>query len=238
MRTKTHLPIRNKPALAALIALTLAGSGHALAAPLGITSYSDYQTAIAGLGSETVQGFDGTAANTTLADGDSLGAVTFSAFDLGGADLQVADRQDQTTSNNNALESSFGAFVGLDGFTLTLDQPVTALGLFAITGDILSNGDLTLTIDQGSVALAVADVITGQALVNDFDFTDGSGTNLYFLGLVADTPFSSATLSSVDAAYSFSLDDLRWSLPKADAPLPPTALLLLAGLPLLRRRAG
>lgn len=41
MRTKTHLP-QNKPALAALIALTLAGSGPAIAAPLGITSYSDY----------------------------------------------------------------------------------------------------------------------------------------------------------------------------------------------------
>jgi MYXO-CTERM domain-containing protein len=72
--------------------------------------------------------------------------------------------------------------------------------------------------------------------VDQFDFTDGTGTNLYFLGLVGDTPFSSVTLASIDAAYAFSLDDLRWSLPKADAPLPPTALLLLAGLPLLRRR--
>lgn len=150
----------------------------------------------------------------------------------------MADRQDQTTSNNNALESSFGEFVGLDGFTLTLDQPVIAFGLFAITGDSLADGDLTLTIDHGSVALAVADVIAGQALEDDFDFADGTGTNLYFLGLVSDTPFSSATLTSADAAFSFSLDDLRWSLPKADAPLPPTALLLLAGLPLLRRRAG
>jgi hypothetical protein len=75
MRIKTHAPPPCKPALAAITALTLAGTAPAFAAPFGITSLSSYQSAIAALGSETVEGFDGTAADTKPAPPTSSSAT-------------------------------------------------------------------------------------------------------------------------------------------------------------------
>jgi hypothetical protein len=242
MRTHTRCG-RHARAAAPALALALAVTGPVGAAVAPYTDYDAYLGAIAGLAPEAVEGFDAVTDGTTLADGDSVGTVTFSAFDLFGADLQIVDIAGQTSSANNALETTLGSFVGGDGFSLTFDDPVTAMGLFVITGDSLVTGDLTLSIALGSVDLSPAHVITGQRLEDDFDFTDGTGTNLYFLGLVADAPFTTATLSSSDAAsFGFSVDDLRSSTGAA-APLPATAALLLTGLVLpaarrCRRRHG
>lgn len=142
----------------------------------------------------------------------------------------MVERNGASGPNNNALETSLGPFVGADAFSLSFVQPLLAFGLFAFSGDGLWDGDLTLSTDQGSVALAAADLITGQALVDDFDFAEAVDTNLYFLGLTAGTQFQSARLSSFDAGFTFGIDDLRMSAVPA-----PSSALLLAGLPFLRR---
>lgn len=224
-----------RTALALAAGLLAADTAQAAFAPY--TDYDAYLTAIAGLGTQTVEGFDAASTPVDIASGTGYGDLAFHGYNLDGQVPRIVAAPGATSSSANALETDGGSFFGGDGFSLTLAAPMRAFGLFVISGDSLTDGDLSLDFGGGSVSLDDDHVIAGLRLWTDFQFVSGTNANLYFLGGIADVDFTGVTLSSADAAFNFALDDLRYSAaPTADAPVPPTALLLLGGLALVRRR--
>lgn len=210
-------------------------SGTASAGPItGYTDFDAWRAAVAGLGPEHREGFDGLTAPFDIDDGDTVGGFTFTAFDLGGAILQVADRTGQTSSNANALQTDQGDFVGGDGFAIISNRGLRAFGLFAISADVLLDGDLTLTIAGERVDLLEAAAISGPRLWTEFDFADNTNARLWFLGAIATIPFTEVALTSRQETFAFSLDDLRAA---AAVPLPPGWTLLLLGLVVLGSRS-
>jgi hypothetical protein len=211
--------------------LAALGAGPAGAGPVAVTDFDRYLTLSAGLGPETVVGFDLASTPTDIPEGGSFGTLTFSALDLAGAVPSIVARGGATSSNANALETDFGTFVGGDGFTLTLAAPVHAFGLFVITADTLGDGAVSLSLADIVVESVAANAMVEPRLSTDFDFSPGTNARMYFLGAVSDVLFSTVALNSdVNGSFAFALDDVRYA-----TPVPATSALLLAGIVLLRR---
>lgn len=103
---------RDQGPVAALLALALANPASAALALS--THFAGDQSAVAGLGGETVAGFDTTTAGTPRTAGTTIGNLRFAAFDLGCAELQVVARSGQfdrqRPSPTSAIQPARGRF--------------------------------------------------------------------------------------------------------------------------------
>lgn len=234
-QTRAPAAVRSRRTLfATLAALVLAGPTGAQAA-MTFTDVDAYLTAISsGFEAETVEGFDDVTAPQTIADGGSFGDLTFDLSSLG-VDLTVLDVTDDTASNANALGAAGDTFLGGDGFSMSLADPVRAFGLFIITADNLADDDVSLSAGGETAQLAAADAITDPTLSNEYDFASGTSSLMFFLGITAAADFSDVSLSSAGNTFSFSIDDVRYAA-ATPAPAPASWLLLSAGLGLLALR--
>lgn len=221
----------------------IATAGALLAAALGalpvgaaIVPYTDfdaYLADIAALALEQVRDGDSIPAPLTINDGDKLGDVTFADFDMAGDLLQIIDQAGATSSDDNALATNNGALLEESAFSITLNHPVLAFGLFVISADNLIDDNVVLTFGSGlgDVGLAVGDAITGSRLSDEFDFAASTNLSLYFIGGIASTPFSRIAVASDDnGSFNWYIDDLRSSAAPTAAPLAPTLALLVPGL--------
>ena len=184
---------------------------------------ADYLSAL-GTAPTTTYNFDTLAAGTTIADGSTLDGATFSyTLSPPGSPSILVDNVFDTTSPDNYLgtDDGSGAFVGGDGFTMSFDQTMRAIGLYVISADLILDGDFTVTTSSGQ---SVSN--TGAA---DVTLTDGDA---YFLGLIEDDfsmGFDSITLTTFDAEYLFNVDDITVS----PVPLPAAVWLMGSGMLLL-----
>ena len=200
----------------------LLGAGSASAVVVGYTDFADFVTATSGM-STSIEDFDTYTSGETIADGGSLGAITYN-YDFGGDTLMVSDVYD-TTSIPNFLGTDFldQIFNGETGFSMSFG-PSSAVGMFFISIDTLFDGDIELSSGTDSVSLVVADLVDTLPL----------GESVFFLGLV-DTMGNG--LTSVDIAttdfgpFAYSIDDIRLATVRTGAvPVPGTLALLVFGL--------
>lgn len=203
---------------ALLLVLGLFCSAHSQATIIGYSNSGNFLTAIGG-GTSTLD-FEGTVAGTLIPTGSSLGGITFS-YSIAGLDMMVADDFD-TTSGTNVLglddADNFNQFFDGDEFSLSFDTPITALGLFFITGDPLFANDIELITPFGSVF---------NSDVEELVLADGGLA--YYLGVVSDDAFSSVDIGfALDGEVNFlyNVDDITISA----VPLPPALGLFAMGL--------
>jgi hypothetical protein len=173
-----------------------------------------------GLTNVTNQEFDTTAAGTLIANGSSLGGITFGGLPVGAG----VDDDFVTTSGLNYLGIVPGGTFTAASFTFSF-APTNAFSMKIITSNkppTLSNDDFTLSAGGQSVNLNVAD----STLV--FGFPPFSSES-YFFGIInTDASFTSATftLNGTDT-LNFFIDDLQI------AGVPEPSVAVLVGLMLL-----
>jgi len=227
-----HKPLR---AAALLSALVLGVAGAAQAALVGSTSLTSFNTASAGLGSQTVVDFE---------------SAPPGGFLIGGSTAvgQPPSLRNQPTlwnpSGTHFLgvndAGNFDQFSSGDTLTFTFSSALRAFGLYVVAGGDVIEGDLSLSI--GSTLLSNGP--QSGAL------TDGHGSYAYFMGFVAGTPadaFTTITLkTNGDFFFVFDVDDLRFT-PAGPRPSDPSngvpepqalalALLAAAAAATVRRR--
>jgi hypothetical protein len=202
--------------LGALCMLALSVSANA-----AIVTYTDETSFLTALsGPTSTLDFDSTTAGTLIPSGNSLGGITFT-YNIGGLDMKVVDDFD-TTSPNNYLglddAGNFDQFIDGDEFTLSFSTPVSAAGMYFITGDPLINGDIHLVTSVGTAL---------NSSIVDISLDDGGMA--YYIGLISDTAFSSAAIQ-YDAGgggnFLFNVDDITTSA----VPIPGAIWLFGSGL--------
>jgi hypothetical protein len=176
-----------------------------------------------GLTPSYTETFEGSAVNSTISSGGSLNGITynfspasvFSGYPIAGNPIGRIDDLRVGFGNNSLAvyrdPVSFGAFgetpdtsVFYPGeyFTITMQNgdPLYAVGVFLNADpDVTQTGDLYLQTSVGTVynginpEMGVGDIL-GRA-------------TMYFMGLISDTPFTSATIGS---AYDLDETSYRW----------------------------
>ncbi len=202
------------------LALLVASAAHA-----ATTTFTDPTAFSAALPDRvSTLDFDTESAGTLIPSGSSLDDITFT-YAIDSLSLKVTDAFD-TTSGLNSLGLTGGDEAMLDGDVISFDtaSPVLALGLFVITSDPALASEIELVTSVGTALNA------GTALA-----TLGDGGLVYFLGLVATTQFSSATLDFADDGeinFAYNVDDITTAVPE-----PGTLVLLGMGLVVIARHS-
>lgn len=187
------------------------------------TPYTDQASFLAAAGpSAQTLDFESLATGTTIASGSSVGGITFT-YSIGSPALSMMVASDfMTTSGTQYLglndPGNFNQFVAGDGFTLTFANPVTAVGMYFVSGDPLLTGDIHLVTSAGTALNAAA-----------VNFTLGDGGLVHYLGLVATNSFTSASIQFDPGAvgtFLYNIDDITTTV----VPLPGSVWLLLSGL--------
>src|SRR3989344_4857066 len=185
--------------------------------------YTDPASFLAGAGGTgPTPAFEGLSSGTTLASGSSVGGITFT-YSIGPPPLSMMVASDfLTTSGSNYLglddPGNYNQFIAGDGFTLSFANPVTALGMYFVSGDPLYAGDIHLVTSAGTALNA-----------STVNITLGDGGLAYYLGLVSTNSFTSAAIQFDPGAvgtFLYNVDDITTAV----VPLPGTAWLLLSGL--------
>ncbi len=159
---------------------------------------SEFETAYLNAGGiASVFDFDLLSPGTIINDGDSINGLTFN-YNMAGVALRVASGA-ATTSGLNYLGTDDGdIFQSGDSFSLGFSERI-GIGVYIISADPLLDGDVQLSFGGETVSLVAADT--------EFDFgLDGSA---WFLGILSDTPFTSATLLSPGPpSFFFNVDSI------------------------------
>jgi hypothetical protein len=218
-------PITKK--LSILFILIFSMSAHA--APVVFTDSAAFNTAISSYSNSTLN-FDSSAAGSLIADGGTLGGITFNYPTLAsfGVTMQIITGS-PTTSGLNFLGTDDGnLFQAGDGFSLSFAAS-HAIGMFFISADPMFDDDIELTVNSTTAFLKVSDAIVLDAF-----------NNAYFLGIVDDTnTFNSVEVSSLSTCgvcFLYNVDDITTATtPSSSIPAPSVIWLLVAGLlPMLR----
>jgi hypothetical protein len=197
------------------------------AAIVAYESRSDFETAISGLISTTVD-FDSASFGQIIPSGSTFDGITFtySLTDLGGDPLSmVVDSFFDTTSSPNylGLQTTSGDFVNFvsgDSFTMDFAQPVNGVGLDIIANDVLMPGDL---LSLSLTLTGIGGIITSPLAPSQ---TLPDGGQVYFLGLTSDQAFSSVVFGSGGMELEFTHDNITYAV----VPLPAAIWLLGTGL--------
>ena len=189
------------------------------------TSETAFATAVPGV---TIEDFGTYATGTLVANGGTLGGLTYGFATTGGLGGVISNQYNTRSGESLAAKQVAGPidpldfFYGGDAFTVTFASAVKAVG-------ILVNVNLpfgaTLTTTSGTAAAT-------YATYDSDTFT--------FLGLTSATPFTSATfVSSVPLSGSYNVVAIEYG---DTVPEPAAWMLLIAGFGLtgtaLRRRAA
>jgi len=149
--------------------------------------------------------FEGLLAGSLVADAASLEGITF-GYGLSGETARVTDVfVTKSPTNSLGLTGLDEAFLDGDVIALTLPRPLLALGLYIVTSDPAEAGEIRLTTPQGTSTNSATPLSTTS-----------DGGFVYFLGHVATTPFSQATLDFAadgDIHFVYTIDDLTAGVP-------------------------
>lgn len=226
-----HKPIR----VAALLATLLLGvAGAAQAALVGNTSLVSFNTASAGLGTQTLVDFESAPPGGFLVGGTTAVGQPPSLRNQAGLWNPSGTHFLGVEDPGNLDQFSSG-----DTLTFTFSSALRAFGLYVVAGGDVIEGDLSLSV--GST------ILTNGPQAGAL--TDGAGSYAYFMGFVAGNAadaFNTITLkSNGDFFFVFDVDDLRFtpaakaSDPTHDVPEPQglaLAVLAAAAAGVIRRR--
>ena len=211
----------------ALVSVLFATTGQAVT-----TSYTTESSFLAALpGPASTLDFEGTASGTIINSGDTLNGISFT-YSIGPPPVDMAVVSDfETTSGTNYLglddPGNFNLFIAGDTFSLTFDNPVNAVGMYVVGGEPLFTNDIELVTGAGSAFNS--DVV---------DVAFGDGGLAYYIGLVSDQSFTTASIQFdplAEGASLYSVDDITTAV----VPLPGALWLFgsgLAGLLISRRK--
>ena len=194
------------PMRGALLAASLCAASvtPVQAAPIVFTDRTAFDAAVAALTSPTVStlDFDAVAAGTLIADGDTLGGITFDYPTLAGFDvsLMVTDAFDAPSGSNSLGTDDDDVLQDGDDLVLSF-AAVNAIGLYIIFApDPLLDGDVELTAGGMTASL---DAIGGLKV------TLVDGGLVYFLGLVDSvSTFTSASITTSHDGFS---EEFLWN---------------------------
>lgn len=187
-------------AAALLSALVLGIAGAAQAALVGNTSLTSFNTASAGLGSQTLVDFESAPPGGFVVTGTTAVGQPPSLRHQPGLWNPSGTHFLGVDDAGNLDQFSSG-----DTLTFTFSSALRAFGLYVVAGGDVIEGDLSLMV--GSTVLTNG--AQGDAL------TDGHGSYAYFLGFVAGSAgdaFDTITLkTNRDFFFVFDVDDLRFT---------------------------
>lgn len=223
-------------AIALTVALTTAATSQA-----AIQTFTSSTAFYAALGSVpyTLEGYQGSAPNTLLgAAGSNSGTYnglgyTFSSPTFGasqgigriddiynafGNPLQsLGIWRESTAGGEGSFESYF--YPG-ESVTVNFGQGIYAVGIF-FNAEPAVAGDFTITTSVGMASNSTTPEV-GDG---------GPSPTLYFVGLISDTPFTSATFGgSINAVSGFNLDNLVFANQSIQQIPEPATLMVLGGL--------
>jgi len=206
------------------IFLLLGGVGAARAAVISFTSSAAFLAALGG-SPVTVEGYETLAADFAIPNGSIVNGLTYSGFSRDGGRVD-AGSYIRFGARSLAMIGATGVndfFLPDEGFTVDFGAPVDAVGLFFNVG-VSPAGALSISTAAGSAA-------NGPTY---------DQSTFYFVGLIADTPFTAATILGVSGiSTGFNVDDLTFH--RVSVPEPITLVLVLAALAsvgVTRLRAG
>jgi hypothetical protein len=204
--------------IVALASVVFSTASHAIT-----TTYTTESSFLAALpGAASTLDFDSTASGTIINSGDSVGGITFT-YSIGPPPINMAVVSDfETTSGTNYLglddPGNFNLFIAGDTFSLSFANPVNALGMYFVSGDPLFANDIELVTASGSAFNS-----------DTVDVSFGDGGLAYYIGLISDTQFSSASIQfdpSAEGAFLYSVDDITTAV----VPIPGAIWLFISGL--------
>ena len=181
------------------------------------TSSADYFSAVAGFNSQIQENFgSGFSDGQLIAPGTTINGITYSNFkgftnaditSLYGSFTGLSLGADHTA---NGADQTF--FYGGNSIDVTFSSPVLAVGAF-----------FNVSLNSGSYVVATS---VGTASVDSSAYDIGT---FVFAGLISDTPFTTATLTSSDADLgAFNVTEIV-----AATAIPEPAVFLLVGLGLV-----
>lgn len=193
----------------------------------GVQTYTNSAEFFAALGGTPfiVEGYESLPLDTVIGPGDTVNGVTYTAWSAGFGGLignnfaNIETRGLYLERDGIPGEGDFDYFFPGDTFSISMAKPITAIGMFF---NVVPGPDLDFMFIETPVGTAS----TGG-------FNPDMGT-FFFVGLISDASFDTATLGSTLAAPSgWNADNLIF------APIPAPAALALfgaAGLFIRRRR--
>ena len=199
-------------ALMATALILAAAVAPAAMASTTYTSSAAFNAATSGL---SVEDYGAYAAGQLIANGGSLGALTYSFNTASGLGGVVTNDYNSVTGLSLAAKQSSGPLNGLDffysneGFTVTLPSAVRAFGIFANVN--LPTG-LSLLTSGGDSA---------QTTVTAYD-----QSTFGFLGIVSSTPFNAVTFLTDNSA---NIPEIEYGA-AAGVPEPASWALMIGGL--------
>ena len=202
----------------------------------GIVTYTDSGAFLTALGSAptSVETYSTSTAGTVIAPGALLDGITYTSFDLPASSTQDGIVSNQFNSFSGLSlggdEDNGAAQFFFDGDSFTINfAPALAIGIFF---------NVNANSGQFQIATPVGDASTGSAVYDTSTFV--------FAGLISDSPFTSATISSDSGGLgtaSYNIPEIILSSQQSPVPEPATltvaalGLVLLAVLRLRRRTA-
>ena len=190
--------------------------------PMGITEGPDFELKVLNeVGAIKAINFDSQAAGTVITSGDSVEGIVFN-YDFDGVEMIIADGFDTTSPPNFLGTNDGGVFQDGDSFDLIFGDPINALGLFVISLDELVDGDITLAVDDETIASLDASAV--QSRLPD-------GSQVFFLGVVDSVnSFSEVSLTADGGPggpfFLYNVDNILVSR----VPEPSTVVMFLIGL--------
>ncbi|MEO5740518.1 MAG: PEP-CTERM sorting domain-containing protein [Vicinamibacterales bacterium] len=197
--------------------LVLASAVGANAATITFTDSAAFFAAL-GATPYTTETYEGLAVNTTISPGTTVNGITYSSFPAGTSG-RIDNTFNRIGDRSLALTGSQNFFLPGQSIDVSF-APTTAIGVFFNVNPSAPNSLFIQT--------AVGTAGNGPAY---------DQSTLYFVGLISDSPFSSARIGGTTGAQSFNLDNLTLATGTTSVPEPASMFLLGSGLLALRMRA-